>query len=513
MNIISKMKSPIRERTKGTETNSSLTTPIYSSEDSRTSNSSTVQDGLLRLALFGDSSAALGTSFLLLAIAVILAINLDGGVEFSLVDFGVRSLFPAVEDAAYRELGPRPKIGPPTIFQVEPSLGGRDRESAVDNLVSIEMRELFDKEGVIAIRGLLDPKLLDELDQESMKLVIQQREKEESRAKVRPKVLTGRPRSPKQFFTVNQGVIFLPSPSIDSNDGNDVVDVDEQNDDENISVFAKVALMSPIRNVVAALLNLDGETCTNETIRVMRDIFLAKDEEEYICGWHVDDIGFWPALADAPGINAWIALDDMPVRHGGGFALAVGSHRASWREVAYNVTGSTHTFPKDGYKSLKDTLQSRPGNGTCNIKDSAPHLYRRMEESKRIYEIKRGDIIFHARWLFHRTIPFGKDAIATRVANNGDPLVYRRYSIRYGPGSSIIPPGYGSEPSVLSNGENGGRTADEVSRLDAPWYPKAWPQVCPNELAAFKVLAKERVPAAMEKSEERRKVMRPRRTE
>jgi hypothetical protein len=35
-----------------------------------------------------------------------------------------------------------------------------------------------------------------------------------------------------------------------------------------------------------------------------RDIFLAKDEEQDICGWHVDDITFWPCTADAQGINA-----------------------------------------------------------------------------------------------------------------------------------------------------------------------------------------------------------------
>ena len=443
----------------------------------------------MRLALFGDSPLALGSSFLLLAIAIFLSNGLESGAEIALLERFWST--PALDDVAYRQLGPPPRIGPATIFEVNVSGGGEPTSNAerstvpVPNLVSRAMRESFENDGVIALRGLLDRKLLDELDQETMKLVVEQRRRETEKAKERPKVLTGRPRMPKQFFTVNQGAIFLqPTVENDASGGKH-----EEYDQMGISVFAKVALMSNIPNVVAALLDLNFDA--NATIRVMRDIFLAKDEDEYVCGWHVDDVGFWPALADAPGINAWIALDDMPVSGGGGFALAVGSHKALWREMAYNVTGSTHSFPKGGYKSSRDILQNRPGNGTCNLKDSAPHLYRRMEESKRIYEIKRGDIIFHTRWLFHRTVPFEKHAITDRLANNRTPLLYRRYSIRYGPGSSIVPPGYGTEISVLSNEENGGRTADEVSRLDAPWYPKAWPQYCPKELEELKILAKD----------------------
>ena len=52
----------------------------------------------------------------------------------------------------------------------------------------------------------------------------------------------------------------------------------------------------------------------------------------------LDDYGFWPATADSKGINAWIAIDDMPANRGGGFALSVGSHVASWRHKAYGET-------------------------------------------------------------------------------------------------------------------------------------------------------------------------------
>jgi Phytanoyl-CoA dioxygenase (PhyH) len=298
-----------------------------------------------------------------------------------------------------------------------------------------------------------------------------------------------------------------------------------------------VAMMSAIPQVATILLQLHYEdSCTNETVRILRDIFLAKDEEQYICGWHVDDVGFWPALADAPGVNAWIALDDMPIENGGGFALAVGSHQGTWRHEAYELTGSTHSFPEGGFTSSKDILHNRPGNGTCNIQDTAPHLHRRMEETKRIYDIKRGDgklfgrirfcdshssshipyyvflVIFHDRWLFHRTVPFTKETIQSGIANDDDPLVYRRYSIRYGPGSSIIPPGYGTEPSVISLEENGGKTADAIAKYDAAWYPKVFPGVDEREIDSMKILAAERLPQAMEKSEDRKRLIRPRRT-
>jgi len=83
-----------------------------------------------------------------------------------------------------------------------------------------------------------------------------------------------------------------------------------------------------------------------------------------------------------------------------------------------------------------------------------------------------GDVIFHTRWLFHRTVPFHRDKVFHRERNNENPLLYRRYSIRYGPGTSIIPPGYGTEPSVISEKMNGGRSADHVSKYDSAWYPQ-----------------------------------------
>jgi hypothetical protein len=137
-----------------------------------------------------------------------------------------------------------------------------------------------------------------------------------------------------------------------------------------------------------------------------------------------------------------------------------------------------------------------------------------MEDTMRVYDIKRGDVIFHTRWLFHRTIPFDRSYIERRKLEGEEStsLLYKRYSIRYSPGSAIIPPGYGVEPSVISNPDNGGRTADAVSEEDAPWYPKVWPEVDMTELQRMEVLSQDRFPAAVAKADDRRRVIRPRRS-
>eukprot|EP00978_Attheya_sp_CCMP212_P008899 scaffold20987_cov26-Attheya_sp.AAC.1 len=88
-------------------------------------------------------------------------------------------------------------------------------------------------------------------------------------------------------------------------------------------------------------------------------------------------------------------------------------------------------------------------------------------------------------------------------------LVYRRYSLRYGPGSSVIPPGFGTEPSVLWNDANGGRTANQVSQLDGPWYPQAVPTPLDSELKDLQELMSHKMPIAETRKSERLKEMQP----
>lgn len=401
-----------------------------------------------RIAIFGSSGWALLASFLLLLVAI--AVN--AWIEGVASPTGIR--FVGSKTAAVKQ---RTDILP-MIRSVSYALSSENPNLPADALAA------YQRDGVIAIRGLLSKELIEALDPASQQLVNDQQQKNMHRNK---------PRHSTQFHTVQLGPIFLSQEAI-------------------ATPFRNVALGSIIPHIAAQLLGLNS----SQSLRVMRDILLAKDKDPYVCGYHVDDTGFWPATADSPGVNAWIALDDMPTIHGGGFALAVGSHIAEYSAIAHKVTGSTKTFPQAGFKDAADMFANRSGSGTCNLKSSAPEVNRMMDGSMRVYEVLRGDVIFHDRWLFHRTVPF---------VDSNDPRIWRRYSVRYAPGSAVIPPGYGTEPSVLWDDGNGGRTADQVAEFDGPWYPKCWPSVSKDEMDALPNLLTEKMPKAEELRKRRQK--------
>lgn len=295
-------------------------------------------------------------------------------------------------------------------------------EQCQDGVLTPEIIKSFQKDGVVAIRGLLTISELEGLKDSSNQII------QEERKRKRGSRTTGR-----QFYSSKNHVIF-----------------DDKYDEGSFGVeddngFRRVALFSMLPYISQALLEHDARSSANvfeenksehagKSLRVIRDVFLAKDQDPFHCGWHVDDIGFWPSTASSPGINAWVAIDDMPKASGGGFALSIGSHMAKWKEEVYNITGSTFTLPDEGYRDAEDMFQRR-GVGTCNIKNAAPHLNEKLEDMKRVYDLRAGDIIFHTRWLFHRTVPFEYDYIQkqkslvhrTDQSREGeDSLLYRR---------------------------------------------------------------------------------------
>ena len=99
---------------------------------------------------------------------------------------------------------------------------------------------------------------------------------------------------------------------------------------------------------------------------------------------------------------------------------------------------------------------------------------------------------FFSAFFYIRTVPFEKATVQYRTGK-GEKLLHRRLSLRYGPGSSIIPQGYGTELSVLWDKSNGGTRADQV---DGPWYPKVWPETCALELSEIKSLVEDKIPVA-----------------
>lgn len=490
-------------------------------------------------ALLGDSPWALVVSFVMLVASIYVSLLLndsDGNGGWS-----------KHENAAadrpfsnYESLGPIPYMdrGPPRIHQVGVGVGTSKQNPADDPTQLLfrptaEMRTELEREGVVCVRGLISEPLLARLDAETAQLVDEQRRKNHGRGQ----------RRGTQFHTVAHSSLFRRDLTQQQTSRDELANFAP-------SALMEVALWSPVPAFAASFLlnssldctagssdtndaNVDTEiTCrtsgnnhnttadadAEERLRVIRDIFLAKDDDAYVCGWHVDDMGFWPATPESPGINAWIALDDMEqVEETGGFALAVQSHTAPWRDEAYYWTGAPATaqyFPTGGYANASAFFAQRTGRGTCHLREAAPHLHRRMEETARIFPMQRGDVIFHTRWLFHRTVAVNKTAPSTSHTTTGgaESKVYRRYSIRYGPGSaSIVPPGYGTELSVLWNESNGGLSVDEICETDGPWYPQAWPAL--ENRSRFgkdlSLLVAEKIPVAEERRERRKQEMRP----
>ena len=84
--------------------------------------------------------------------------------------------------------------------------------------------------------------------------------------------------------------------------------------------------------------------------------------------------------------------------------------------------------------------------------------------------------------------------------------IFRRYSIRYAPGTARVPPGYGVELSVLHDNDNANRTLDDIVERSGPWYPKVWPHGSKQEeIEGLKELVHEKMPKAEELQRVRKK--------
>jgi Phytanoyl-CoA dioxygenase (PhyH) len=497
------------------------------SDNNNSIRSSTIPTSLLPLssiAILGDSTVSLTMAFLLLLIAIIFqrytsvmtqqqsdiithdetTSNFKNHRSRPNSATATASSQPALllkEFTTYESLGPLPDeivseqknkndFDSPKIYHVTDP-----------HMITPEMIQEYHRDGVICIRGLISKTLSQRLDDETKFLFMSTEEgkemnkdmtKEEGKEMYKDTADHRKHRrGGTQFHTVLHSALFRPmyntTTRIHSKNSSN------ESSDRQPSALMEVALWSNVSMVAASLLQLpslsspSSTRMDNETLRVIRDIFLAKDDDPYVCGWHVDDFGFWPAMPrksssslSLEGINAWIALDDMLLtEETGGFALAVQSHTAKWNYTAYNITGAptTQNFPHQtgGYHNVSHMFQERVGYGTCNIERTAPHIHQRLEEMKRIYPVRKGDVIFHTRYLFHRTVPIS----SSKRKGDQDRKVFRRYSIRYGMGSTtIIPPGYGTELSVLYDSKNGGLSADRICSKDQiPWYPQAYPHM------------------------------------
>ena len=245
-----------------------------------------------------------------------------------------------------------------------------------------------------------------------------------------------------------------------------------------------MALESKMPQVCAELMELDPKT---QNLRILRDVFLAKEVTQMaVCGWHVDDQGFWPESyistasqssgKDQHGVNAWIALDDMPAKYEGSMAVAAGSHKAEWRSEGYEAIGQDRTIHEYPTDVVVEKLKSGKWNTCDGIENNRPDIKAKLDATSEIVDFKRGDIIFASRLLFHRTMPVTPEGQEFYAKEGKQSLM--RYSIRYVPGSAILQNEFTAEWSILDNDKNRGRTLDEVSEdkdNTCCWYPRVWP--------------------------------------
>ncbi|KAL7569668.1 hypothetical protein ACA910_008322 [Epithemia clementina (nom. ined.)] len=341
--------------------------------------------------------------------------------------------------------------------------------SAQARIFNDQQVEFFQREGYIKVSGLMDESFVGGLAEAATYTI-----------KTSPKF--------HFYFSVSQSGILFGSTAAKDKHQNETATVSAQ-------AFRQAALYSQFPQAVAELLKLDPG---KHNLRVLRDVFMAKSvEDPESCDWHVDDLGLWPqsflpAAEGIDGVNVWIALDDMPAAFQGSMALSSRSHTASWRHRAYLALGQNRS--QDGGRSKEDVIRKildhRQKNSsssankdkkpqkakypTCDIRITDPEVTEKLDAAQVVLDLKRGDVIFATRRLFHRTMPVTEAGLEFYRKQGQEHL--SRYSIRYVPGSAKLPQGWSVEWSILEDAANAGRSLDAVvEHGEKMFYPQVWP--------------------------------------
>eukprot|EP00977_Amphora_coffeiformis_P026906 scaffold31561_cov153-Amphora_coffeaeformis.AAC.2 len=382
--------------------------------------------------------------------------------------------------------------------------------------LSQQQKDHFLEDGYVVVRGALDTEQLDALYMASQTLIARQKENKRS------------------FFTILETGMIFDKPTrftIEDHCSNSDSSKDSCLDETQIRrAFRQVALHSTLPSICAQLMQLDPAT---QNIRILRDVFLAKpiQDDSPLCDWHVDDQGFWPEsyLSDATvqaeaaalsssqqqqqqqqqpqqpqhppdqyGINAWIALEDMPAAYGGSMLVAKGSHRAEWRHQAYQAIRQDRTVDKRVTRhEMLALIKAQNFSSTCDIGAHHPKLRETIEDSKVVLDLQKGDVILATRLLFHRTDAVTAAGVAHYVSQLGLPSL-PRYSIRYVPGTARLPLLDTGDWSLISNPENAGKTLNAVVQEDGMWFPGVWPTLDSKVEEQMDILARDKIPAAIE---------------
>ena len=324
-----------------------------------------------------------------------------------------------------------------------------ENDELFDSVLSEKIRETYHRLGYVLIRGLFDEDELKDMSHAEEQFLSSQEQEQ-------------KPNS--SFSSLEFGPIFHSSQTKNDND-----------DDEDVfQMFRHVSMESTIAPLIAKILfRLDDHD--DDNLRILNDVVLAKDgTEDSFCGWHVDDSVFWPCSAqhqdDQPsGVNAWIAMNDIPSKtNGGGMAISPSTHRSNeWIQQAYHAIGSTMTFPKEGIDGIQLMTNIRK---TCTLSENAPELYEKFEANKKEFDFQKGDVLLMDRWLWHRSVQSKKSSSTTN-------RMCLRYTIRYEVGTTTFLNGFTAHPVELHDETLKGKTLNDICTLSKlPFFPKVWPR-------------------------------------
>jgi Phytanoyl-CoA dioxygenase (PhyH) len=203
---------------------------------------------------------------------------------------------------------------------------------------------------------------------------------------------------------------------------------------------------------IAAQIMTDQNSEENEgsfKIRLLRDAYFSYKSGGKGCGWHVDDMGFWPTKEDTSGLTMWIALDKMSVDDGGGLAVA------------------NMSLSQDWVSHCRSVIRSK---GTCDMESKSPDCHAKLEAIQMQWDMKPGDAILWDRWTFHRTVP---STISSIEVGELVPQKLARYSVRYVPSTARA---FGSVH----------QSVQQDAYLDSPYYPQVWPTLLDYETEALR---------------------------
>lgn len=232
----------------------------HSTEESSTKDASVVTTSwITSLVDFSTQWISLVLSLAVLLVAVV--VHRVAAVNMA-IDKPANKPTEILRYSTYASLGRKPELSPAPIYQLAGTQSGM--------LLNATILNAYKNDGVICIRGLLSDTLLGRLDTDTSAIL------QERLAK------SGVPKKHSQFHTVEHSAMFR-------NISKHVKEV------QDVPALLQAALFSNISRVAAELLGFFDKPKTpngsNDTkLRVIRDIFLAKDNEAYTCGWHVDDV-------------------------------------------------------------------------------------------------------------------------------------------------------------------------------------------------------------------------------